>query len=189
MAAIVAVPLFALIQQDYTWTRPDTRVIAKDWIEANIPAGAKFLMDGMRYRFIHSPPLNPDQATVNRRTQGVADADYVSRGISSSTLDLYERAMTQISGPKYELHSTGWGLDVQDLSHYEVSCFDYIVTSSSISSRFIAPERQQKYPASARFYQQLPENPRVEAIFSSKPAPWKIQGPAITIYKILNACD
>ncbi|MGI9235085.1 MAG: glycosyltransferase family 39 protein [Woeseiaceae bacterium] len=189
VAAIVAIPLFALIRHDYTWTQPDTRVMGKTWIEDNVPSGAKILMDGMRYRFIQSPPLNPDQSTVDRRLRSAAAEDHLSRGVSSRTLSLYAEAMARIDGPRYELYSTVWGLNVEDLSFYVDSCFDYIVTSSQNSKRFTDPKQAKKYPTSARFYQQLPEDTRFEEVYSANPAAWQIHGPSIAIYRVLSSCE
>jgi hypothetical protein len=188
VALIIAVPLLALIRQDYMFTRPDTRVLAKDWIEKNIPSGSKILIDGMRYRLIQSPPLNPDESTVERRITRAEGPRRVSRGVSQDTLALYAEAMSKVSGPKYDLHSTVYGLDVKDLSYYPQECFDYIITSSQVSNDFVAPSRVQKYPTSARFYRQLPTDPRFSAIYSVKPVPWAIQGPAITVYEVLSNC-
>ncbi|TFH48594.1 MAG: glycosyltransferase family 39 protein [Lysobacterales bacterium] len=188
IAVIVVVPLFSLIRQDYMFTRPDTRVLAKEWIEANVSSGAKILIDGMRYRLIQSPPLNPDESTVERRVSSAGGVRRVSRGVSQDTLALYTDAMSQISGPKYDLHSTVYGLDVKDLSYYPQECFDYIITSSQVTSDFVAPSRVAKYPTSARFYQQLPTDPRFNGVYSAEPVPWKIQGPAITVYEVSSHC-
>jgi hypothetical protein len=142
-------------------------------------------MDGMEYRFIQSPPLNPDESTVARRVS-LADeeGEELSRGISGQTLSLYADAMARVAGPKYELHSTVWGLEVEDLSHYPQACFDYVVTSSDITRRYEAPAAAEAFPESAEFYRQLPADPRYEVVYAAEPAAWKIQGPAITVYKV-----
>lgn len=187
--AIIAVPLFALIRQDYTWTRPDTRVLGKEWIEANVPADAKLLLDGMRYRFIQSPPLYPNDTAVKRRVQRAGGEEHLSRGVSSRTLDLYEKAMSRVEGPRYDLHSTMWGLDVRELSYYVDECFDYVVTSSMNSHRYESPKQAQQYPLSAAFYNGLPADPRFERVRTFAPEPWKVQGPKIDIYRVHNACN
>ncbi len=186
---VVAAPVFAVVQANYTFTRPDTRVMAKEWIETNVPSGAKVLMDGMRYRFIQSPPLNPDPVSVARNVAraGVEGAD-LSRGVSARQLELYAKAMKTRSGPRYDIYSTVWGLDVQDLSYYPMACFDLIVTSSANSNKFSTPAEQQKYPRSAAFYRDLPNDPRYEVVYSAAPEPWKIQGPTITVYKVHHTC-
>ncbi|MBC8263565.1 MAG: glycosyltransferase family 39 protein [Anaerolineales bacterium] len=46
-------PLASAIRHDYLLTQKDTRTIAKDWIETNIPAGTKVAVDWQK----HAPPL------------------------------------------------------------------------------------------------------------------------------------
>jgi 4-amino-4-deoxy-L-arabinose transferase-like glycosyltransferase len=189
LACVVVVPLIALVRQDYMWTRPDTRVLAKEWIEANIPSGAKILMDGMRYRFVQSPPLNPDQSTVAYRVTQASEAGRLSRGVSRQTLALYAQAMNQVKGPTYKLHSTVWGLAVEDLSYYIQACFDYIITSSSNSERYIGEINRKRFPKSARFYEQLKADANFQVAYSIAAVPWKRDGPVITVYKVLRYCS
>jgi len=68
-------------------------------------------MDGMRYRFFMSPPLNPSSSTVARQVDQAATLSEteVSRGVSAQTLVLY-RCFGGVEGPKYELHSTEWAV-------------------------------------------------------------------------------
>jgi 4-amino-4-deoxy-L-arabinose transferase-like glycosyltransferase len=181
---VVVVPLFSLMYQDYMWTKPDTRVLAKEWIEANIPSGTKILMDGMRYRFIPSPPLNPDRSTVEHSVVRAGEARRLSRGVSRQTLALYAEAMSQIDGPLYKLHSTVHGLGVEDLDYYVRNCFDYIVTSSYVSERYAEETTRARFPKSAQFYEQLRTNPRAQVVYSVGAVPWKRGGPLITVYKV-----
>jgi hypothetical protein len=189
IGAIIAIPLFTLMRQNHTWGLPDTRVLAKEWIEDHVPPGSKILMDGMRYRFIDSPPLKPDQSTVDRRVGGAANEESLSRGVSSRTLELYAKAMKRLEGPKYDLHSTVWGLQVQDLTYYPQACFDYVVTSSAIAKRFEPNADDTYFPKSVRFYSQLLVDPQFTAVYSVAPEPWQVQGPEIIVYEVLSNCE
>jgi 4-amino-4-deoxy-L-arabinose transferase-like glycosyltransferase len=189
LTGVCVFPLLAIVYQDYMWTRPDTRAVAKEWIEANISAGATILSDGMRYRFVQSPPLNPDKSTVDRRVAEASEARRLSRGVSQQTLTLYAKAMAQVEGPTYRLHSTVWGLEVEDLDYYVLKCFDYIITSSSNSARYVGEIYRKRFPKSARFYEQLKTDSRFPVIFSIAPVPWKRNGPIITVYRVLSTCN
>jgi hypothetical protein len=146
-------------------------------------------MDGMRYRFTQSPPLVPNDIAVSRRVERAKKSDRkLSRGVSDRTLELYAKAMSQIDGPKYDLHSTIWGLGVEELSYYYDHCFDYIVTSSVNARRYVGEAAERKYPVSARFYGGLAADPRFEAVFSSTSKDWEIQGPTIEVYEVLHTC-
>jgi hypothetical protein len=189
VALVAAHPLFALMKQNYMWTRPDTRVIAKSWIEAHVPAHSKILMDGMQFRFIQSPPLMPDDAALDRRIARATSVEgRVSRGLSQRSLSLYYEAMQDSTGPRYDLYSTEYGLAVGDLSQYPRECFDYIITSSDVSRRFDLDGEGLRHPDSARFYRELPTDDRFTAVYTAQPVPWKVQGPAITVYDVEHSC-
>ena len=187
LTCVVALSLLTLVRQDVEWTRPDTRVLVKEWIERNVPSGAKILMDGMRYRFVQSPPLTPDNITVSRRVARAKDG-HVSRGISSRTLALYAEAMEQVPGPRYELYSTAFGVVVEDSSYYVQNCFDYIITSSYIAKTYARGINRKRFPKSARFYEQLNIDPRFRVVHSVAPVPWKRDGPTVKVYKVVPSC-
>lgn len=191
LVCVTALPTVALARHNYEWTRPDTRVVAKEWIEANVPSGAKILMDGLRYRFVPSPPLTPDKNTVSRLvsaagTEGKELAR--ARGLSQKSMALYAKAMEQVEGPRYELHSTVWGLAVEDPAYYVQNCFNYIVTSSYIYERYAQGPLRERFPQSARFYEQLEIDSRFRIVYHVAPGPWERPGPAITVYKVLPVC-
>jgi 4-amino-4-deoxy-L-arabinose transferase-like glycosyltransferase len=199
LACVVAAPLFLLVRQNYEWTNPDTREVAKVWIEANVPPGSKILMDGMRYRFVQSPPLRPDQATVARlAAQAGGESEDISRtgvqsylpgeagwaGASRTTWLLYAEAMQRAKGPSYALYSTLYGLGVEDLDHYIQACFDYIITSSYNTKRYISDPYRARFPKSARFYDGLKTDSRFRVVYSVAPIAWRRPGPAITVYQV-----
>jgi len=190
LLCVVSLPLVALARHDIEWTKPDTRVLAKEWIEANVPSGSKILMDGTRYRFVMSPPLTPDKNTVARHISGAgAERKQFARGLSQKTLALYAEAMEQVEGPRYELHSTIWGLGVEDLTYYIQTCFDYIITSSRITRKYASGTTRERFPQSARFYEQLHSDPRFLKVYCVEPAPWKRTGPIITVYNVHHTCQ
>lgn len=55
--AIVTLPLINIIRYDYLLTQKDTRVISKEWVEANIPTGSKIGQDAYTGKLI---PTNYD---------------------------------------------------------------------------------------------------------------------------------
>ncbi len=58
--AAVSQPLASSVRYDWLLTQVDTRTLAKEWIEANVPAGAKIAVDWPT----HGPPLaTPERPT------------------------------------------------------------------------------------------------------------------------------
>jgi hypothetical protein len=188
---VVALPITAYVRYSFETRQPDTRIQAKLWIETNIPAGAKILIDGMQYRYIPSPPLNPDNDTLNRQiSKAIETGGKIGRGVSDLALSIYKEAQEQIQGPKYDLYSTIYGVGLKEPSYYVRNCFDYVITSSYITRRF-APEkpRRELFPNAAYFYDTLLTNPSFELAYQIKPQPWKTSGPSIDVYRVATDCS
>ncbi len=85
--AAVALPLLRSIQHDVLLARSDTRTLAKEWIETNIPAGARIAADWP----IHTPPLSTaDQAVPGGSV--AYDVQYIGgSGLSDHDLDWYRQ--------------------------------------------------------------------------------------------------
>jgi hypothetical protein len=191
VSIIVAVPAFWLVRAAVEKSHLDTRILAKEWFEANAPAGALVLMDGMRYRFSQGPPLNPDAATIEGKVdKAIEEGGNFGRGVSEESLGIYEDAMKSVPGPKYRLVSTVHGLEVRDISYYAEHCFDYIVTSSIVESRFRkGSAAYETFPDSARFYESLGTDPRARLVHEEIAEPWGKSGPTIRVYRLDNTCS
>lgn len=48
LVVLCALPLTRIVAEDLRMTRTDTRVLAKDWFDSNVPSGAKVLIEGAR---------------------------------------------------------------------------------------------------------------------------------------------
>src|SRR5262249_51832561 len=73
---LLVTPARASFQNSLRLALPDTRSIAKEWIEENIPPGSKIVMDsGKYYLSVYGPPLRPSQWTLE---QFVARAESLS---------------------------------------------------------------------------------------------------------------
>jgi hypothetical protein len=191
LVATLVVPAYAIARQAVEKTYPDTRIVAKEWIEKNVPNGSRILIDGMRYRLSHSPPLNPDETTVASQVERASvEGAHLGRGVSKKTLSVYEEALRGVSGPRYELHSTVHGLQVQPLEYYLDECYGYVVTSSEIAGKF-GPRggARGRFPNSARFYDSLDTDPRSTKVYELDPEPWHSSGPTIKVYRLSNRCD
>lgn len=181
LALLCAYPLFAVVRNNTMISQPDTREIAKAWVEANVPSGAKILMDGERFRYVQSIPLQPNAAAVARRLDGLGSSELA---LSDEMLSVYREAALRVKGPTYDLHSTVYGLEVEDVDHYVRESFDYVVISSYNEKRFDAAGERAQYPKSAAFYDQVRRDPRLERVFTIEPAVWLRSGPTITIYAV-----
>jgi 4-amino-4-deoxy-L-arabinose transferase-like glycosyltransferase len=188
---VVAMPTIALARQMVEKSHPDTRIVAKNWIESNIDSGAKILMDGMQFRFIPSPPLNPNEIAIARQVERAsAKGGRMGRGVSELTLEIYEEALTSLEGPSYNLYSTTHGVGLKSPAYYVENCFDYVITSSYITNRY-APGRARReiVPQAARFYDALSTDSSFRELHRVEPRRWNSIGPTITIYEVMSDCD
>lgn len=62
--ALFAYPLAVALQYGYLAAQPDTRLVAKSWIEANLPAGTKVLMDTQYLRLTNTKKGITDLAAI-----------------------------------------------------------------------------------------------------------------------------
>jgi 4-amino-4-deoxy-L-arabinose transferase-like glycosyltransferase len=180
-AVVIAVPLFRIVRDDYMLTKPDTRIVAKEWIESHVPSGAKILMDGMRFRFVQGVPLTPDAGTIERRLSGVESSELA---LSPQTLAMYREAAKGLAGPRYDLHSTMYGLEVGSLDYYVAQCFDYVVISSFNEKRYETDAARARYPHAAAFYRDIRRDPRYHRVYDVDPVVWERIGPTITVYAV-----
>ncbi|MGE0384287.1 MAG: phospholipid carrier-dependent glycosyltransferase [Gammaproteobacteria bacterium] len=184
--AIVVPPAIKIVRADIAFTRTDTRILAKQWIEANVAPGARILVDGMRFRFIQSPPLKPTAEALDRQVAALAasELNYPERFLA-----LYRRARQAVPGPAYDIHSTMYGLEVRELDFYAPACFDYVIVSSDIADRYADEALRRQVPQAARFYDGIRSHPGFRRVYSIRSEPLVRPGPAITVYEVLPACD
>jgi len=141
---ILAVPVTKLIRHDVEKSYPDTRIVAKEWIEANVESNSKILIDGMQFRLIPSPPLQPNVDALSRQVERAASkGQRIGRGLSERTLKIYQAALSDVEGPVYDIYSTMHGVNVESLTHYVNECFDFVITSSMVSNRY-RPEQERR---------------------------------------------
>jgi hypothetical protein len=79
---------------------------------------------------------------------------------------------------------------LESLDYYVDNCFDYVVTSSISTSRFVSGSpRRELHPRAAQFYDQLPHDPRFERVHREVAVPWRSSGPTITVYRVKHECS
>ncbi len=169
--AAVAQPLAYSVRHNMLLTRKDTRTLAKEWIEANIPSGAKIAVDWP----VHGPPLS----TPERKLPG--------------TKRIYDVVIIGGTGRS--------GLPERPIQWYREHGFDYLITSSFISNIPLVYEeknieRREFYASLAQEFELVKEfrpytgDTELPFIFDEIYGPaislWKRDrpGPTLTIYRV-----
>jgi len=175
------------VQFDQWLLRKDTRTLAKEWVEQNIPAKARIAMnresgpplsqnrDGImeEYRLqMELSRLEEAGQTVEARSYKVVPSE--SAALKAEYYELLLRI--PIAEPSYFVVRQS-NVANKPLSYYLENAFDYLITTDSKS--YLAQASQ--YPHVADFYRTLEQKyPRVATFYPGKDHP----GPLVIIYKL-----
>lgn len=76
MVALAAWPLAAIAANNEALVRPDTRVVAKEWVLANIPAGSKVFLEGFQARvFPATIPLENSEENLKEAIAAFGESE------------------------------------------------------------------------------------------------------------------
>jgi hypothetical protein len=189
---------------------PDTRTLAKAWIESNIPAGAKMLLDSSST----GPPLQQTLPSLERyfanaeSYKGISNRPEQTQAAFSSYRAYQMEAARRLAQREiaYDLDymQLAWWRaeeDETDWSEYPVfgayrerlfslqqlheAGFEYVVVSSFKYLQYLTPEGQEKWPSYYAFYRSLDEQVTLLKFFRSDQI--HQPGPDIKIYDLRRA--
>ncbi|OGM27011.1 hypothetical protein A2627_02480 [Candidatus Woesebacteria bacterium RIFCSPHIGHO2_01_FULL_39_28] len=138
VSLFIIYPSFArVVKLDYYLSMPDTRNLAKKWIEENIPQGTKLINEGAirtEYTSIYGPSLWMNQAAVDRRVKEVKEfglpgvyTQALSEAVKNKTG--YDLIGTIRLDKKYDPYTKGHKI-LSNVDEYITAGFCYIVSSS-----------------------------------------------------------
>jgi len=186
---------------------PDTRSVAKAWIEAHIPAGSRILLDSSST----GPPLQPTLESWQRYfDQAATDKEIASRSLAAQTafdsyrhyqLEAARRLQAQVITYDLEYMQLAWWraseeeADLEDfpvfgayrerifsLAQLQQAGIEYVVVSSFKYRQYLTPEGQAKWPSYYEFYDSLDKHARLIQAFYADPI--HQPGPDIKIYAL-----
>ena len=202
LVAAAAVPtLIATVEKNLLINRPDSRLVAYRWLQANLPRSERILLDD------YGPPLNESRPAADRldatlrvmppgpftQHQGLR-IDLLRRypppdGFNLDALGHQWWLAREKSDA--ELRSDTADLDMgnplvsrqpRPLAEYRGEGVRYVVTNSFARSQYFTPNgRGERFPSFVRFYQELDQTRRVQTF---DPASWGGKGPAVWIYDL-----
>jgi 4-amino-4-deoxy-L-arabinose transferase-like glycosyltransferase len=202
LVAAAAVPtLIASVGKNLRINRPDSRLVAYRWLQANLPRDQRILLDD------YGPPLNEsrpagDRLAVALRTmppgpftghQGLR-IDLLRRypppdGFNLDALGHQWWLAREKSDA--ELRSNAADLDMgnplvsrqpRPLEEYRREGVRYVITNSLARNQYFIPSgRGERFPSFVRFYQELDRTLRVHTF---DPASWGGKGPAVWVYDL-----
>ena len=171
-----------------TLTEKNTSIISKRWIEENIPAGSKILIDAGHTMITSGPRISQSWERLEAQLNIIKDLKegetYDSRYVrivdsySSIYFELLLQNMPEIT---YNITTTELGRQLESVEYYKENGFDYFIHNEDMIYRIDDPLWRDKYPKSAQFYDSFKHS--YTLIKSFDPSPTR-SGPDIKIYKI-----
>jgi hypothetical protein len=203
---IFFLPLYDVINYNLSISKPDSRNIAKKWIQSNIHAGTKILMDE------NGPPLLMNRERLREilhknsgtDSKGQFTAHYptfleyqllASKANESITYNLYEirypwwrkfevaaGVHTLQSDHDKDMGNPSRPVGVESYDYYAKNGFEYVIVHSRKYNRFLKDTQiSEKFPSFKRFYRELFKKGLLVKEFS--PHELDCQGPTIKIFK------
>ena len=176
VCALLAVPVHQLWTTAKALTRPDTRTLAKTWIEANVPAGSKVLIEGGKIEpGRETVPLQDTREMITRRI-----AYWKAVEPKQARFLQFKRAVHQGSG--YELAFVQ--LDsIESLDTYADDGIEYLVVRPLAFTQGI----RKSGTGSAQLVERLRTDPRARLLKRFDGDSRTQLGPTIEIYRIQQA--
>jgi hypothetical protein len=198
---LLVTPVQASFQNSFRLTLPDTRSIAKEWVEKNIPPGSKIVMDsGKYYLSAFGPPLLPSQWTLEQfiaRAESLSGTSLArregSRRVGYSREAEYFRQQLQAldAKPRYGiiqiLHDAGSPrATVLTMDEYLAIGAKYAIVSSDAWTGYIpGSETAVRHPDKAQKYRNFYQTLEARAILLKEFSPSaKMVGPTLRIYEL-----
>ena len=174
---------------DFTRTLTDrnTSSIAKEWIEKNIPAGSKILIDAGHTLITSGPRISQSREKLelqlnqirNLKEGETFDSPQV-KIVDSYSAIYFELLLRNMPNVTYDLTTTELGREIQPLQYYLDNGFEYFIHNGEISDNFSTHLWKTKYPQSAAFYESLDTS--LELIQSFEPLETR-SGQPVRIYR------
>ena len=173
-AIFIIDPGYKIIRKDYQLCQADTRTLAKQWVENNIPAGTKILIEGHSTKVIESTiPLRNCRKNIINSIKAFEE----NEPGKAMYLRLELKVLPKIT---YDLVFIGESSSVSALSHYKQIGIKYFV----LRANAYAKSTKEKYQDMPDFISRLKKDPDIILVQSFRSDDWTMPGPDIDIYKL-----
>lgn len=180
-------PLSNLAYHELSLLGKNTRYIAKDWIEANIPSNSKILMDSGKSINSFAPPIAENVESLNRilrnAQENVSKGKIIHEIVDRNALVYYELLLKTVPETAYDITSTMFGLELQSLEYYLANGYEYFIISDSMKKARTNKFAQDNLTNAASFYSSLHSDNRITLVKVIKPS-LRNRGDQFLIYRV-----
>jgi hypothetical protein len=185
---LMYIPVLNVIHHEISLNGKNTRYLAKDWIEQNIQAGSKILMDSGKSINSFAPPIAENKENLERilsiAKKNISHGKIVHAMVDENALIYYELLIKTIPNKSYDITSTGFGLNVESIDYYVQNKYQYFIISHSMKMSGITGYMSKLYPKVANFYSSLDIDQRIRLIKTISPLNVN-RGDIFYIYKVV----
>jgi hypothetical protein len=180
-------PTWNTLMHEISLTGKNTRYLAKEWIEANIPSGSKILMDSGKSFNSYAPTIAENRESIERMMSYAKDN--ISQGkilqeiVDKNAIVYYEMLLKTVPEKSYDITSTMYGLQVNSIDYYLAEGYQYFIISSDRKESRSGDYAKENIPDVARFYDSLDTDHRVNLIHVIAPTIVN-KGDTFLIYKL-----
>jgi hypothetical protein len=185
---ILGIPLSKSVEYVRTLTEENTSVVSKRWIEENIPAGSKLLLDAGRTIITFGPRINQCRekleeqlSIIKNLKEGETYDSPLVRIVDSTSAIYFELLLKNMPAVTYDITTTELGKKVETVEYYRTNGYDYFIHNKDFRFRMEEPLTSRKYPKSLQFYGSFDKEFKLIKTFSPSMAR---SGATIEIYKI-----
>ena len=203
-------PFILIIKNNIYISKMDTRTLAKNWIEQNIPVNTKIILDEQ------SPLLKQSKENLKKYYE---ESKQIEKGQFTTHLEKYyfyqmQAASTWVTYNIFEIRHIWWRnkeistgetyaiteydkdmanpvkkVGVRDLGFYIKDGYKYVVTSNRAYDSYIKENSSKaiQFPSYARFYNNLLNRGELIKEFNSDKL--NLPGPTVKIFRIDNPYD
>lgn len=187
LIALLFIPVKNVAAHACSLSGPNTRYIARDWIEANIPPGSKILMDSGK-SINSSAPLIAEshktlETTIRKANENISQGKIVHEMVDTNALVYYELLLKTVPEKSYDITSTMFGLNVESIDYYINNGYKYFIISQTRKDARTSYYAKKNLQEVAKFYLSLDTDKRVHLIKVIIPTV-KNRGDTFLIYRL-----
>lgn len=179
---VLALNLQNVGKSDRVLLKTDTLVLAKTWIERNIPTGTKLLLDWSYNPALFQSPAKVADTLKKAKTENFNSGQGLAFISKLNPAVWYDLGYLEVAHFGKNIKDGKLIQPIRSLNDYKSEGYNYVVINSNAYQRFLASD---DYPSVRKFYESLNYDARLVTMFDNAGRP----GPVIKVFDITDLRD